>query len=221
VTVGTGRRAAVSGFFRFFRSCRCCACGIAFIAALAAIAAGGCSSSRETTTPRFPAPPETGTAPEAEPAPAPSPRTTFGYRVQNENCQCAEYATSDRKYPVGYRFRAAYRMEEGFITSINVRFENRGADTLFLDPGSVMVASKNVEYQYNNRFIPLPDMMIPPGESQELDLDGKEVTTAPSWRKIAGEQLTLTLKGMRLGEKILETQVVKFVPENPMLRDED
>jgi hypothetical protein len=141
--------------------------------------------------------------------------------VQNEKCQCKEYTTSDKKYPVGYRFRATYRMEGGFITSINIRFENRGADTLFLDPGSVMVASKNVEYQYNNKFIPLPDMVIPPGESQELDLDGKEVTNVPSWRKIAGEQLTLTIKGMRLGEKALEKQVVTFVPENPMLRDED
>src|SRR6185503_10522958 len=123
------------------------------------------------------------------------PHSTFGYLVQNDNCRCVEYSTSDRKLPVGYRFKATYRMEEGFITSISIRFENRGIDTLYLDPGSVMVASKNVDYQYNNKFIPLPDMVIPPGESQDLDLDGKEVTTAPSWRKIAGETLTLTLKG--------------------------
>jgi hypothetical protein len=85
----------------------------------------------------------------------------------------------------------------------------------------VMVSSKNVDYQYNNRFIPLPDMAILPGGSERLDLDGKEVTSAPSWRRIAGEQLTLTLKGMRLGEKTLEKQVVTFVPENPMLKDGD
>jgi hypothetical protein len=201
--------------------CRSNACLILFMAAMAALAAGGCSSSKEAASPRFPAPAETPKTAEPEPAPVPSPRTTFGYLVQNEGCRCEEYTASDKKYPVGYTFRATYRMEEGFITSISIRFENRGVDTLHLDPGSVMVASKNVDYQYNNRFIPLPDMVIPPGESEELKLDGKEVTTAPSWRKIAGEQLTLTIKGMRLGEKILDKQVVTFVPENPMLRDED
>jgi hypothetical protein len=201
--------------------CRSNACLLLFLAAMAALAAGGCSSAKETATPRFPAPVDAAKPPEPEPVEPPSPRTTFGYLVQNEGCACEEYSTSDKKYPVGYRFRATYRMEEGFITSISVRFENRGADTLHLDPGSVMVASKNVDYQYNNRFLPLPDMVIPPGESQELDLDGKEVTTAPSWRKIAGEQLTLTLKGMRFGEKVLGTQTVTFIPENPLLLDRE
>ena len=47
----------------------------------------------------------------------------------------------------------------------------------------------------------------------------EEVTDAPTWNKIAGVQLTLTLKGMRMGENVLGTQVVTFVPENPMLRE--
>jgi hypothetical protein len=215
MTIGPVNVSALRGF------CRSNACRIIFLAAMAALAAGGCSSSKEASSSRFPAPAETPKPAEPEPAEIPSTRSTFDYLVQNEECRCEEYTTSDRKYPVGYRFRASYRMEEGFITSISVRIENRGTDTLFLDPGSVMVASKNVDYQYNNKFIPLPDMVIPPGESQDLDLDGKEVTAAPSWRKIAGEQLTLTLKGMRLGEKTLAKQVVTFVPENPMLRDGD
>ncbi len=112
-------------------------------------------------------------------------------------------------------------MEEGFITSIKIGFENRSADTLFLDPGTVMVSSKNIDYQYNNKSLPLPDMTILPGDSEDLELDGKEVTSSPTWRKIAGEQLTLTLKGMRLGETVLGTQKITFVPENPLLQDED
>lgn len=193
-----------------------CACALT-----AALLAAGCSAAKEPATPRFPPPYETERPPEPEPEKAPSPRSTFGYLVQNDDCRCEEYATTDPKSPVHYRFRASYRMEEGFITSINIRFENRGADTLFLDPGAVMVSSRNVDYQYNNKFIPLPDMVVPPGESEELDLDGKEVTSSPTWRKIAGEQLTLTLKGLRFGGKTLEKQVVRFVPENPMLRDEE
>ena len=84
-----------------------------------------------------------------------------------------------------------------------------------------MVSSKNINYQYNNKFLPLPDLVVPPGHSEDLDLDGKEVTASPTWKKIAGEQMTLTLKGMRLGDNMLGTQVVTFVPENPMLKETD
>lgn len=181
----------------------------------------GCSSSRDASTPRFPAPVGPSHPAETVPENAPSPRSTFSYLIQNEDCRCREYSTSDRKFPVRYRFEASYRMEQGFITTIRVSFDNRSADTLFLDPGSLMVASKNIEYQYNNKFIPLPDLVVPPGDSEEINLDGKEVTSTPSWRRIAGEQMTLTLKGMRLGEKILGTQAVTFVPENPLLKDPD
>ena len=196
----------------------------AFVAALVlALGWAGCSSSGETTTTRFP--PAEGVPPagvsEPEPAELPPSHTTYGYLVNNNDCRCEEFNTADKKYPVGYRFKASYRMEEGFVTSIAVRFENRGADTLFLDPGAVMVASKNVDYQYNNRFIPLPDMVIPPGSSDELNLDGKEVTAAPSWRRIAGEQLTVTLRGMRYGENILSQQKIVFIPRNPLLDDKD
>ncbi len=182
---------------------------------------GGCSASKDAAVTRFPAPAETPRSAESIPENAPSPRSTFSYLVRNENCGCREYTTSDRKYPVRYRFEASYRMDAGFITSIRVTFDNRSADTLFLDPGSLMVASKNIEYQYNNKFIPLPDLVVPPGDDEEINLDGREVTSAPSWRKIAGEQMTLTLKGMRLGEKVLGAQSVTFVPENPLLNDPD
>jgi hypothetical protein len=188
------------------------------ILVLAALALSGCSSTREGTATRFPPPREAGDSAAGE-AEAPSHDKSFTYLVQNENCRCEEYTASDKKFPVRYRFRASYRMESGIITSLRISFENDGRDTMYLDPGSVMVSSKNINYQYNNKFLPLPDMVILPGESGDLDLDGKEVTDAPTWKKIAGEQLTLTLKGMRMGEKVLGTQVVRFVPENPMLRE--
>jgi hypothetical protein len=195
--------------------------GLLAVLSAAALLAGGCSSSKEASSPRFPQAAGAATPPETVPEKVPSTRTTFGYLVRNDDCRCQEYSTADRKFPVRYRFGATYRMEGGFITSIRVHFENGSSDTLFLDPGAVMVSSKNIDYQYNNRFLPLPDMVIPPGDSEDLDLDGKEVTASPTWRKIAGEQLTLTLKGLRLGETTLDKQVVTFVPENPMLRDGD
>jgi len=188
--------------------------------AAVALVAGGCSTSKEATRPRFPSPPvEGGRTGEAEKAP--SPETTFGYLAQNENCRCEEYTAADKKFPVRYRFKATYRMESGFITRVRITFENGSRDTMFLNPGTVMVSSKNINYQYNNKFLPLPDLVVPPGHSEDLDLDGKEVTASPTWKKIAGEQMTLTLKGMRLGDNMLGTQVVTFVPENPMLKETD
>lgn len=177
------------------------------IVLVTAILVTGCSTSNESRGTRFPAPP--------------SPETTFGYLVQNEDCRCEEYSAADKKFPVRYTFKATYRMESGFITSVRISFKNHGRDTLFLDPGSVMVSSKNINYQFNNKFLPLPDIAVAPGGSDDLDLDGKEVTESPTWKKIAGEQLTLTLKGMRLGENVLGTQVVTFVPENPMMGERD
>jgi len=187
---------------------------------LTTITVTGCFSSKDARTTRFPAAPPTKEM-AAESAAAPSPETSFSYLAQNEDCRCEEYTASDQNFPVRYRFRATYRMESGFITSLRISFENRGRDTMFLDPGSVMVSSKNINYQYNNKFLPLPDLVILPGDTEDLDLDGKEVTDAPTWKKIAGEQLTLTLKGMRMGEEVLGTQIVTFVPENPMLRELD
>lgn len=182
---------------------------------VAALAAPGCSGSGETGTTRFPA----ARSVAEEEADAPSPETSFTYLAQNEGCRCEAYTVSDKKFPVRYTFRATYRMEGGFITSVRISVENRGRDTVFLDPGLVMVSSKNITYQYNNMFLPLPALVILPGDSEDLDLNGKEVTGSPTWKKIAGEQLTLTLKGMRMGEDVLGTQVVTFIPENPMLRE--
>ncbi len=194
---------------------------IAFAALTTALCVAGCSSSKESAGAGAPDPSGNPLPAETEPERDPSPSATFGYLIQNENCKCPEFSTTDRKNPVGYTFQATYKMEEGFITSIKIGFENRSADTLFLDPGTVMVSSKNIDYQYNNKFLPLPDMAIPPGESEDLELDGKEVTSSPTWRKIAGEKLTLTLKGMRLGDTVLGTQTITFVPENPLLQDQD
>lgn len=193
------------------------------VAALTTALLGGCASTGDGSATRFPPASSGPSGPAAEPVPekVPSPRSTFDYFVQNENCRCREYATSDRRHPVGYRFSASYRMQEGFITSIRITVENRSAaDTLFLDPGAVRVASKNIEYQYNNRFLPLPDLVVLPGDAEEVELDGREVTSSPTWKRIAGEQMTLTIRGIRLGETVLAEQTVTFVPENPLLTGE-
>lgn len=178
----------------------------------------GCSSSK--SVPRYRA--GSGGAEESAPEESlPYTGAVFDYKISNGHCDCLEYRTRDYEAPVEYSFRAEYSMQSGFVTEITVDIRNGSADTLTLDPGSVMVSSRNIEYQYNNKFIPLPDLVINPGASEKLTLDGKEVTESPDWNRIAGEQLTLTLRGMRLGGRILTDQVITFVPENPLLGDPD
>ena len=50
-----------------------------------------------------------------------------------------------------------------------------------------------------------------------MKLTGKEMTDHDDWHKIAGEQLTITIRGMRLAMREVTSQSVTFVPENPII----
>ena len=142
----------------------------------------------------------------------------YTYRVITDNCNCEEYRAIDNQHKIDAHFRAQYTMNHGVITTIGVRLINQSRDTLFLDQATVKISSRNVSYQYNDKFIPLPALMILPLSSDSLTMTGTEVSGEDDWNKIAGEQLTLTLQGIRLGERALPQQVVTFIPENPKLR---
>jgi hypothetical protein len=114
--------------------------------------------------------------------------------------------------------RAEYRMDHGIATDITVTLENGSAGTLSTDEATVRVASANVGYQYNNKFLPLQSMSIPHGASRDFHLSGRDVDGADDWHKIAGEKLTLTIRGLRLGGRTLPDQDIVFIPENPKLK---
>ena len=141
----------------------------------------------------------------------------YSYRVVNDDCNCEEYHTSDRMNNVDYFFRGHYKMNDGVFTTIDVEFTNRSNDTLALGLGTVKVSSRNISYQYNDKFLPLPLLTIAPHRSEVIQLTGKSLDTEENWHKIAGEQLTLTLQGLRLGSVILPVTTVVFIPENPKL----
>lgn len=141
----------------------------------------------------------------------------YSYRVITDNCNCAEYHAVDVKHKIDYLFRASYMMNQGISTKINLTFVNKSRDTLFLDAGTVKISSRNVPYQYNDRFVPLPHLIIPPSSSDSVTMTGSEVSGENDWNNIAGEQLTLTLQGLRLGADTLPQQQVTFIPENPKL----
>jgi hypothetical protein len=178
----------------------------------------GCSSSTTTTLPDrteviVPSP--------KEPAPVPPPSSgrEYVYRISNENCNCEEYRIADTKSGILYLFHATYKMQTGILTSIEVEISNNTPDTLTFDRGAIKVSSRNVKYQYNNKFLPLPWDPVLPGNTETRKLTGKEVTEQNDWHKVAGEQLTVTIKGLYLGSQELKSQAVTFVPENPNLGD--
>jgi hypothetical protein len=155
--------------------------------------------------------------PEPGCAPAPAPGMYF-YRAINDDCNCQEYRLADRAGHVEYLFRARYRMEGGIVTDIEIELTNNSPDSLLFDHGAVKVSSQNVAYQYNDRFLPLPAMTIPPHRHDIVKLVGREINGKEDWNKIAGEQLRITIKGIQAGQRTLASQTAIFVPENPKLR---
>jgi len=139
------------------------------------------------------------------------------YRVTTDNCNCDEYHVTDKEHRIEYRFSASYKMDHGIITTVNIEFFNNSRDTLFLDQGMVRISSKNIAYRYNNKFIPLPFITIPPGDHDHVDMTGTDVAQTDDWHKIAGEQLSVTLRSIRHGNGILPERTVVFVPVNPKI----
>jgi hypothetical protein len=139
------------------------------------------------------------------------------YHVTTDNCNCDEYHLTDKEHHIEYRFSASYRMDHGIITTVNIEFVNNSRDTLFLDPGMVRISSRNISYRYNNKFIPLPYITILPGDRDHVDMTGTDVAQEDDWHKIAGEQLSVTLRSIRHGDKILPERTVVFVPVNPKI----
>ncbi len=185
------------------------------ILAISCILAGvyeGCSSSRRFSPPEPPPAESTpiGTGPE------PSPYRSYAYRIVTADCNCAQYHVTEGRFGVEYTFQAQYRMDNGIVTEVTIDVRNNSRDTIFVDRAAAKVSSKNVQYTYNDKFLPLPILMIPPGESNTITLSGKERTGVNNWLEIAGEQFTVTLRGLRNLTATLPPQTVTFVPENPM-----
>jgi hypothetical protein len=108
-------------------------------------------------------------------------------------------------------------MYNGIVTNIEIEMKNNAGDTLFFDHAAAKVTSLNVPYMYNDKFLPLPIMIIPPGASNVVNLSGKDRTGENDWHKIAGEQLTVTIQGLRVGNNEIVAQSVTFIPDNPMM----
>ncbi len=171
----------------------------------------GCSSSPRFvggSTPNTSSPPAT---------PEPSVYRSYSYLVTTDNCQCEKYAFTDGHDSLSYVFHASYKMYNGVVTDIEVEIKNDSRDTLFLDHAAAKVFSRNVPYMYNDKSLPLPILLITPGSSNTVHLSGEDRTGENDWHKIAGEQLTVTIQGLRLGDREITPRTITFIPQNPMM----
>lgn len=139
----------------------------------------------------------------------------YPYRAISNDCNCEEYSVRDGA--IEYLFHARYKMDDGIATEIDITFINGTGEVLSLDLGAARVTSSNVAYQYNDKFLPLPILQIGSHGSDSIRLLGKDLSEHNDWLKIAGERLTVTLKGIRLGSHELPPQTVTFIPQNPKL----
>ena len=142
------------------------------------------------------------------------------YSVTTRGCLCERFEVKDEDVPVRYEFSAWYRVDETITTRITVDISNNSRDTLDLSLAYIKVSSRNVPYTHNDRFIPVQLQQVLPGEKRILTLNGESIKRGDDdpWLKIAGEEVVVTLKGMRMRLRTLKSVIVTFVPKNPKLR---
>lgn len=145
---------------------------------------------------------------------------TYEFRVVNRDCNCSRYLIQDAKNRIAYEFTANYSLENDMLTTIKMKVENHSQKVLSFDQARVRVSSKRFGYQYNDKFVPFDPIKIKPGESQEISLVGRaDVKEKDEWHLIAGETMTVTIRGIRLGDNEVQIEDVQFVPINPKLED--
>ena len=146
-------------------------------------------------------------------------RGVYSYQVVNDHCDCTLFHLTDEKAHVSYSFSGVYSVSGGMRTRLTLSIRNDNRDTLDLSLAYIRISSRNIPYRYNGKFLPVTIASIPPGRVDSLSLDGEVDDTGGNdpWLAIAGEELVLTIEGMRIEGRSLATQVVRFVPQNPKL----
>ncbi len=141
------------------------------------------------------------------------------YLIANDGCNCDRFIAIDSVTRVVCEFTGTYSVDTGVTTKILMTIRNDGRDTLDLSLSSIRIASRNLAYRYNDRFLPMSIQAVVPGERQTVTLIGESPASEgrDPWYSIAGEELTLTVRGMRIRGVPVATQTIRFVPTNPKL----
>ncbi len=141
---------------------------------------------------------------------------SYIYLIKNDNCNCRKYTYRDVQHHFTIICEAQYKVTDRIETTISLDFENNSNDTLDLRLASVSVKSENVHYEYNGKFLSLPYIVVLPGDSYEMTLNGRDTNAEEHpWYRIAGEQITVTIQRLVIGNVNLDPIVVTMIPVNP------
>jgi uncharacterized protein YcfL len=144
--------------------------------------------------------------------------SSYPYLVLTENCNCERYVHRDPEHKLEVEVSGTYRVSDRVFSSITISFSNQSRDTLSLQQAYLKGTSENVHYQFNGRFQPMPYVLVPPGTSYALLLEGVDTDDIQEpWHKIAGERVTLEMRGLLLGQEVLGPILITLVPTNPKL----
>ncbi|MGD0338558.1 MAG: hypothetical protein ABSB78_07190 [Bacteroidota bacterium] len=117
-----------------------------------------------------------------------------------------------------YCYDASYTVKKKVSSQIILLITNNSRGVLSLGSGRIRITSRNIDYEMNGRFLPLPAVEIEPQGRYELTFSGsgRKIVDEP-WQLIAGEQMVLTLRGLLLNGKEIPGHVVCLIPVNPQL----
>ena len=143
---------------------------------------------------------------------------SYPYLITTDNCYCDRFVYHDDDGRFDIETSARYKVTDRITSTIDMVIRNRSSDTLSLRQAFLKGTSANVQYQFNDRFQPMPFAVIPPRGRYTLTILGSD--TQPSedpWLKIAGERIEIEMRGLWLGHEPLPPIQFTLVPSNPKL----
>jgi hypothetical protein len=124
----------------------------------------------------------------------------------------------DTANKIYYHYDASYTVKANVSSRIILVITNNSRGILSLGSGRIRITSRNIDYEMNDRFLPLPAVEIEPHGKYELTFTGSgRKTVDEPWQLIAGEQMAVTLRGLLLGGRELPGHSIRLIPVNPKL----
>jgi hypothetical protein len=144
--------------------------------------------------------------------------STYPYLVTTDECNCERFIYNDARGRFEIELSASYVVTDRINSTIEFVFRNRSRDPLNLKQAYLKGTSVNVRYPFNDRFQPMPFVVVPPDGSYTMRLEGGDARGSEDpWLKIAGEKIVVEIKGILLGSKPLAPIVLTLKPFNPKL----
>jgi hypothetical protein len=144
--------------------------------------------------------------------------SSYPYLITTDGCNCERYTYNDERGRFSIDLTAHYVVTDRINSTIEFVFRNESRESLNLRQAFLKGTSVNVRYPFNDRFQPMPYVVVPPDDSYRMTLEGSDARgSADPWLKIAGETIVIEMKGILLGMKPLAPIVLTLKPLNPKL----